>query len=130
MPKKVFISFRYEDEFKVWSFRNLAEFNNVAFEMDDVSLRKAVNSKDDTYIRSVIRGRIRDCQICLCLIGETTYLSRKWVPWEVGIAADERKEIIGMRFKSSPNASTPKVLTDLGVHPFDWDLDKLLAKIR
>jgi hypothetical protein len=130
MPKKVFISFRYEDEFKVWSFRNLAEFKNVPFEMDDVSLRKAVNSKDDTYIRSVIRDRIRDCDVCLCLIGETTYLSRKWVPWEVSIAADEGKEIFGMRFKGTPNAPTPKVLTDLGIRPLDWDLDKLLAKFR
>ena len=40
MPKKVFISFRGEDEFKVFTLRGLAEFKNVSFEMDNFSLEK------------------------------------------------------------------------------------------
>ncbi len=34
MPQKGFLSFRGEDEFKVWTLRNLAEFKNVPFDMD------------------------------------------------------------------------------------------------
>jgi hypothetical protein len=98
VAKKVFISFRGEDEFKIWTLRGLSQFKNVSFVMDDVSLRKEIESKDDAYIRSVIRPKIRSCDVCLCMIGENTHRSRKWVPWEVGLAADEGKEIIGMRF--------------------------------
>ena len=129
MPKKVFISFRGEDEFKVNTLRGLAQFKNVSFVMDDVSLRKAIDSKDDTYIRGVIRPKIRECDICLCMIGENTHRSRKWVPWEIELASDEHKEIIAMRFSDSSNAITPSVLTIKGVRPFNWDVDRLFEKI-
>jgi MTH538 TIR-like domain (DUF1863) len=80
MPKNIFISFRGEDEFKVNTLRGLAKFKNVAFTMDDASLRKAIDSRDEAYIKSVIRPKIRGCDICLCMIGENTHRSRKWVP--------------------------------------------------
>ena len=129
MPKRVFISFRGEDEFKVNTLRGLAQFKNVSFVMDDVSLRKAIDSHDDTYIRGVIRPKISECQICLCMIGENTHRSRKWVPWEIGLAIEERKEIMAMRFWDSSNAITPSVLINNGVRPFDWDVDHLFEKI-
>jgi hypothetical protein len=129
MAKKVFISFRGEDEFKVNTLRGLAKFKNVAFVMDDASLRKAIESKDDTYIRSVIRPKIDGCNVCLCMIGENTHQSRKWVPWEVGLAIEEGKEVFAMRFWDSPNAVTPSILINNGVRPFSWDVDKLFARI-
>jgi predicted glycosyltransferase len=65
MAQKTFISFRGEDELKVWALRGLAEFKNVEFEMDDVSLREEINSKDDSYIKSVIRPKIKSCKACV-----------------------------------------------------------------
>jgi aspartyl/asparaginyl-tRNA synthetase len=129
MAQKTFISFRGEDELKVWALRGLAEFKNVEFEMDDVSLREAIDSKDDSYIKSVIRPKIKACKACLCLIGENTHRSRKWVPWEINLAAEEDKEIVAMRFKNISSAITPSVLTQHGVVPFDWDVDKLFKKL-
>lgn len=129
MPTRTFISFRGEDEFKVWTLRGLAQFKNVSFEMDDVSLRREIESRDETYIRSVIRPKIRSCQICLCLVGENTHRSRKWIPWEISLAADEGKEIIAMRFFDTPTATVPSVLQQRGVVPFNWDVDRLFRKI-
>jgi hypothetical protein len=129
MPKKVFLSFRGEDEFKVNTLRGLAQFKNVPFEMDDRSLRQAINSRDDTYIRSVIRPKIQACDVCVCLIGENTHRSRKWVPWEIGLAAENRKPIYAMRFWDCSDAQTPAVLAANGVRPFDWDIDNLFGKI-
>ena len=59
MSVKTFISFRGEDHFKVWALRNLAEFKNVSFEMDDKSLRDAIDSTNETYIKSIIRPKIK-----------------------------------------------------------------------
>lgn len=129
MASKTFISFRGEDEFKVWALRGLAEFENVKFDMNDVSLRKEIDSRDDAYIRRVIRPKIEDCEFCLCLIGENTHRSRKWVPWEINLAAEEGKDIIAMRFKNMASATTPSVLTKHGIVPFNWDVDKLFKKI-
>ena len=129
MANKTFISFRGEDQFKVWTLRGLAEFKNVEFEMDDVSLRESINSNSDVYIRSIIRPKIKSCDVCLCLIGENTHRSRKWVPWEINLAAEENKKIIAMRFKGMESAITPTVLTQNGVIPFDWDINKLFDKL-
>ncbi|HMG75966.1 MAG TPA: TIR domain-containing protein [Pyrinomonadaceae bacterium] len=129
MPKKVFISFRGEDEFKVNTLRGLARFKNVSFDMDDASLRKAIDSKDDVYIRSVIRPKVRDCDVCLCMVGENTHRSRKWVPWEIDLAIQGRKEVFAMRFWDTPNATTPSILVNSGVRPFGWDVDKLFERI-
>lgn len=126
---KVFISFRGEDEWNVWGLRGLAEFKNVKFEMDDVSLRREIDSKDEGYIKSVIRPKIERCDVCLCLIGENTHKSRKWVPWEIGLAIDEQKPVFAMRFKNYANAVTPTILVDNNIRPFDWDIDKLFRKI-
>ena len=47
------------------TLRGLAEFRNVSFEMDDKSLRQAIDSRDDTYIRSVIRPKIKAADVCI-----------------------------------------------------------------
>jgi hypothetical protein len=130
VPTKTFLSFRGEDEFKVWTLRGLAEFKNVAFDMDDVSLRKAVESKDDTYIRSIIRDKIRSCDACVCLLGENTHRSRKWVPWEIDLAVQEGKRLLAMKFKDCPNATTPSVLVQHGIIPHEWDVDWLFRQVR
>ncbi|MFL5330276.1 MAG: TIR domain-containing protein [Gemmataceae bacterium] len=130
MVARTFLSFRSEDEFKVWALRNLAEFENVDFEMDDVSLRKAIDSRDETYVKSVIRPKIQQCRYCLCLVGESTHKSRKWIPWEIGVAQEEGKTILAMRFKDTPNAETPAILKTLGITPFDWDLAALDRKLK
>lgn len=129
MPSRTFLSFRGEDEFKVWTLRGLANFKNVNFDMDDVSLRNAINSRDDAYIRSVIRPKIRSCIYCVCLIGENTHRSRKWVPWEINLAAEEGKRIVAMRFWDTPNATTPSVITQHGIVPFNWDVDRLYREL-
>jgi nucleoside 2-deoxyribosyltransferase len=130
MSKKVFLSFRGEDQFKVNTLRGLAQFKNVSFEMDDVSLRTAINSKEEAYIKKIIRPKIKSCDICLCLIGENTHRSRQWVPWEIGLALEEKKPVIAMRFYDSANAQTPSILFNNNIRPFNWDLDNLIGKVK
>ena len=129
MAVKTFLSFRGEDHFKVWTLRNLADFKNVPFEMDDKSLRDAIDSRDDAYIRSIIRPKIKACTICVCLVGENTFRSRKWVPWEIELAIEEGKQIIAMKFKDTPNATTPAILTNYGIIPHAWDVNWLFRKL-
>jgi MTH538 TIR-like domain (DUF1863) len=126
---KAFISFRGEDEFKVWTLRGLAEFRNVAFDMDDKSLRQAIDSRDDAYIRSVIRPKIKSADVCICMVGENTHRSRKWVPWEIGLAIEERKRVVAMKFWDSANAITPSILTQNRVIPHSWDVGWLFQRL-
>ena len=129
MATKAFISFRGEDEFKVWTLRGLAEFRNVTFEMDDKSLRQAIDSRDDTYIRSVIRPKVKAADVCICMIGENTHRSRKWVPWEIGLAIEERKRVVAMKFWDAASATTPIVLAQNNIVPHVWDVNWLFQRL-
>ena len=95
----------------------------------DLSLREAINSRDEYYIKSVIRPKIESCDYCVCMVGENTWRSRKWVPWELRIAAAERKIIYAMRFKDMTTVITPSVLDELGVKPFNWDVNRLFLMV-
>ena len=129
MTTKAFISFRGEDEFKVWTLRGLAEFRNVSFEMDDKSLRQAIDSQDEYYIRSVIRSKIKSAAICICMVGENTHRSRKWVPWEIGLAIEEQKRVIAMKFWDTANAATPSILIQNKIVPHAWDVNWLFQRL-
>ncbi|MEJ7827697.1 MAG: TIR domain-containing protein [Segetibacter sp.] len=126
---KVFLSFKSEDLLKVWTLRGLSAFKNVDFEFDDVSLREAIDSKDESYIKSIIRPKIKKCDVCLCLIGENTHRSRKWIPWEVGLALEERIPVIAMHFKNLGYSTTPAILVHNDIMPFNWDIDRLFRKL-
>ena len=129
MAAKAFISFRGEDEFKVWTLRGLGEFRNVSFEMDDKSLRQAIDSRDEYYIRSVIRPKIKSADICICMVGENTHRSRKWVPWEIGLAIEEGKRVVAMKFWDTENAITPSVLMQNTIVPHAWDVNWLFQRL-
>ena len=129
MVAKAFISFRGEDEFKVWTLRGLGEFRNVSFEMDDKSLRQAIDSRDEYYIRSVIRPKIKSADICICMVGENTHRSRKWVPWEIGLAIEEGKRVVAMKFWDTANAITPSVLMQNTIVPHAWDVNWLFQRL-
>jgi len=129
MAARVFISFRGEDEFKVWTLRGLAEFKNVSFDMDDKSLRLAIDSRDDAYIRSVIRPKIKSADVCLCMVGENTHRSRKWVPWEIELGIEERKRVLAMKFWDTGTATTPAGLVRANVVPHSWDVNWLFQRL-
>lgn len=129
MATKAFISFRGEDEFKVWTLRGLAEFRNVSFEMDDKSLRQAIDSRDDTYIRSVIRPKVKAADASICMIGENTHRSRKWVPREISLAIEERKRVVAMKFWDAASATTPFVLAQNNIVPHAWAVNWLFQRL-
>jgi hypothetical protein len=107
----------------------LAEFKNVSFEMNEKSLRAAVDSSDEAYIRSVIRPKIKACTTCVCIVGENTFRSRQWVPWEIGLALEEGKQVVAMKFWDTPNATTPAALTQNRIVPHAWDVTWLFQHL-
>ena len=53
---------------------------------------------------------------------ENTHRSRKWVPWEIGLAIEERKRVVAMKFWDTANATTPSVLVQNKIVPHAWDV--------
>ena len=90
--RRLFLSFHAEDRLQVNGFRLMAYSPNSPIDFYDGSVRTAINSLQSTYIRSVIREKIRKCSVVVCLIGNGTAW-REWVDWELETALELGKGV-------------------------------------
>jgi hypothetical protein len=63
------------------------------------------------------------------MVGENTHRSRKWVPWEFNLTAEEGKRLLAMKFWDTDNATTPTVLLQHRVVPHTWDVNWLFQRL-
>lgn len=104
MAKKVFVSYHsaaedtlHKNLLVAWS-ENDNGFFDIKF--DDTSVGVSINSDNASYIKSVIKGKISESPIFLCLIGENTHNS-DWVKWEIDKAVELNKKIVAVKIKNS-----------------------------
>jgi hypothetical protein len=104
LAKKVFVSYHSADEdtrhknlLVAWSKNDNGHFD---IKFDDTSVGVSINSSNATYIKSVIKGKITDSSVFMCLIGENTHNS-DWVKWEIDKAVELKKKIVAVKIKNS-----------------------------
>lgn len=115
MSKRVFVSYRADSEGNM--YKNLlvawSENDNGHFDIkfDDNSVGISLNSENASYIKSVIKRKISESNVFLCLVGENTHDS-EWVNWEIQKAVELKKKIVAVKIKSS--YTTPVELYGVG----------------
>ena len=101
MADKIFVSYDYDND---RHYKNLLLAWNANDEFDlnfyDQSADVSVDSKDASYIKSVIKGRIENSSHFLCLIGKETSKSG-WIKWEIDQAVALKKKIIAVKIDQS-----------------------------
>jgi hypothetical protein len=109
MAKKVFVSYHSAQEdtlhknlLVAWSKNDSSHFD---IKFDDTSVGVSINSTNATYIKSVIKGKISESPVFLCLIGENTHNS-DWVKWEIEKAVELKKKIVAVKIKNSYTSPT------------------------
>lgn len=125
--RRVFLSFRGEDEDVVDLFRDQAKSEFSDLDFIDLSVRFPFRSKDAEYIRRGIRERIRLSSVTIVLIRETTYKS-DWVDWEIKESLKLGKGIIAVNLKEG--VRTPKTLVDNDIKPLPWDQKRINEAIQ
>jgi len=100
----------------------------LALDISDEPNREPVGSERSTYIKKVLRDRIRRVQVVMCMIGNGTAW-REWVDWELKTALEEGRGVCGVRLKGS-RGRTPDILTDIGAPVVPWDLPSIIAAIE
>jgi hypothetical protein len=129
--KRVFISFRAEDKNKVNGLRLLAANDKFDIEFYDESVRKAIQSYNEAYIKQQIREKINRTSVTVCMVSELTYTST-WVNWELEQSYAKGNTVICMGFKDGPIRLTlPKPCRDRQETWYLWDheaLDRLITK--
>lgn len=126
--RKVFLSFHAEDSKKVAGFRLMVKNPNISLDLYDQSLQIAVNSERSSYIRKVIRDKIRAVQVVVCLIGNGTAW-RDWVDWELKTGVALQKGICGVRLKGS-RGRTPPLLKSIDSPIAPWDVEEIIKVIE
>ena len=126
--RRLFLSFHYEDRDQVSGFRLMASSPNSPIDFYDGSVRLAVSSEQSSYLRAVIKEKIRKCSVVVCLIGNGTAW-RDWVDWELETAVALGKGICGVRLKSS-YGRTPDALRRSGAPIAGWDQQEIVAAIE
>jgi len=131
MARRVFISFKAEDKPQVDGLRLLAKNPNYDLEFYDESIRAPVNSQNASYIKQVIREKIRRSGVVLCLVNTDTHKSG-WVDWELETAIKFQKPIVAMAVKGLNRATLPAAIRKK-VAFRDWNpgnLGKILNAAR
>ena len=115
MAKKIFISYHSDTEgtthknlLVAWSKNDNGHFD---IKFDDTSVGVSINSDSASYIKSVIKQKIKDSTVFLSLVGENTHKS-DWCLWENEKAVELGKKIVVVKIKKE--YTTPANLFGVG----------------
>jgi hypothetical protein len=126
--RRLFLSFHAEDKPQVQGFRLMAMNPKVDLDFYDSSLAVAINSENGSYVKQVLRDKIRRASVLVCLIGNGTAW-RDWVDWEIRTAYEMGKGVCGVRLKGS-YGRRPPVLSERDAPVASWDMTEIIAAIE
>ena len=124
----VFISFAYENEDEVNLLRGQAKNEKTDLAFDDFSLKEAVNSKNEDYIKQRIRERIDRASVTAVYLTPDCAKS-KWVDWEITESLKRGKGVIGVYKGDSPPAQLPAAFNNYGLKTVKWSHQELMQAI-
>jgi len=111
--RNLFISFDFDDARNVNLLRADAKNENKDIEFIDRSLRKAVDSENDSYIQQRISEKIRQCSMTIVYLSENSGNST-WVNWEIERSIALGKSVIGVYDGDSCPKNLPKAFKENG----------------
>lgn len=127
-PRRVFLSFHREDLRQVAGLRLMMRNERLALDISDEPNREPVGSERSSYVKQVLRDRIRRVDVVMCLIGNGTAW-REWVDWELRTAVEEGRGVCGVRLKGS-HGRAPSILGAIGAPIAPWELGRMIAAIE
>jgi len=131
MANKIFVSYRADYEGTLHKNLLVAWSNNdhlfPEIKFHDTSVGTSINSVNANYIKSVIKNRIKESDIVLCLVGKNTG-SSDWVNWEIETAYQLNKKIVAVKIER--NYDTPSALFGKGANwAFDFSKSSILKAL-
>ena len=127
--RHLFISFAVEDEDEVNLLRGQAKNDQNDLQFDDFSLKEAIKSKNDDYIKKVIRERIDRASVTAVYLTKDSAKS-EWVAWEITESLRRGKGVIGVYKGDASPTSLPAAFKEHGLKTIKWDHKELAAAIE
>lgn len=127
--RHVFISFAFEDEDEVNLLRGQAENDKTELQFDDFSLKEAINSENEDYIKQKIRERIDRASVTTVYLTKDSAKS-KWVEWEIAESLKRGKGVIGVYKGDAPPVELPSAFKQYGLKTVKWAHQDLMQAIE
>jgi len=126
--RHVFISFAFEDEDEVNLLRGQAANDKTELQFDDFSLKEAIKSKNEDYIKQKIRERIDRVSVTAVYLTKDSAKS-EWVEWEIAESLKRGKGVIGVYKGDAPPAQLPSAFKQYGLKTVKWAHQDLMQAI-
>lgn len=124
----VFISHSWDHVVDLRNLRNLLE-NRGYFHVNfmEIPPHDPINSCNSTYVKSVIRGHLRDSNVVIGMAGVYASYS-EWMRWELDTAIELGKPILGVIPRGQVNIST--VIQTRANELVRWNTESIVDAIR
>ena len=124
----VFISHSWDHVDDLRNLRRLLE-NRGYFKVNflETPPHDAINSENSTYVRSVIRGHIRNADVVIGMAGVYASYS-EWMRWELDTAIEEKRPILGVIPWGQVNVSS--VVQARAKELVRWNTESIVDAIR
>lgn len=127
--RHVFISFAFEDEDEINLLRGQAKNDKTELEFDDFSLKDAIKSNNEDYIKQKIRERIDRVSVTAVYLTKDSAKS-KWVEWEIAESLKRGKGVIGVYKGDAPPSQLPAAFKEYGLATVKWAHQELMQAIN
>ncbi len=117
--RNTFLSFDSDDMDEVNLLRAQSKNEKSEIEFIDRSVKEAINSERDEYIKQKITERIRQCSQTVVYITDTTH-SSDWVKWEVEKSLQLGKGVIAFHKGNAPPSKIPSCIADNKIEVVSW----------
>lgn len=117
--RNTFLSFDSDDMDEVNLLRAQAKNEKSEIEFIDRSVKEAINSERDEYIKQKITERIRQCSQTVVYITDKTH-SSDWVKWEVEKSLQLGKGIVAVHKGDAPPSNIPSCITENKIKVVPW----------
>jgi hypothetical protein len=119
MSRRVFLCYQHRDHDRARGFNLMRYAPNSKLEYSVRHLLSPVNSNNEAYIGSRVKGQMKGTSVTVVLIGRDTAAS-DWCAKEIRWSQEKRPAngLLGIRI--DPDAPTPQALLACGAEVLDW----------
>ncbi len=127
--RHIFISFAAEDEDEVNLMRGQAKNEKTDLQFDDFSIKEAIKSNDDDYVKRKIRERIDLTSVTLVYLTDDSAKS-DWVNWEITESFKRGKGVIGVFKGDTPPKNLPASFKENKCKAIKWTHEEIQRAIE
>ncbi|QCR86437.1 TIR domain-containing protein [Moraxella osloensis] len=127
--KNVFISHYGKDDEHVQNLKQLLKSNGMTIKNSSIDSTKPNQASNESYIKGLLRDRIRWAGTTIVLIGPRTH-TRDWVNWEIEQSVKQGNRVVGIYINGGTTSDLPENFKKYGSALVGWRSETIIKAIE